>query len=78
MSAKKGGPRTCAACKGLLAEQRPVFLVGMPSGGIVGPFHAGCAAKLVDKAKRKVGQPPPTTYQQLGFWPSQRKDTLPE
>lgn len=55
MKRKAGGrvhhQRECFYCKGGIAEQQPVFLVGMPSGSIVGPFHAGCAEKVKLRAR---------------------------
>ena len=39
-------PRVCARCKGPISESRPVFLVYDNGGRIVGPYHAGCAARV--------------------------------
>lgn len=56
MSGKVAGKvhhqRECAWCHGGIASDRPVFLVAEKSGGIVGPFHAGCAARLAMEAKK--------------------------
>jgi len=47
------GPRICRRCQLPLAERRPVFLVGLTGGKIVGPLHAGCAERIVLAHKRK-------------------------
>lgn len=44
--------RECAYCHGGIAETRPVFLVTLPDGWIVGPYHAGCASKVAAEYKR--------------------------
>lgn len=70
-------PKRCAHCGGVLSERRPVFLVGHPSGRIVGPFHAGCAEHMVLAARQhhaEVGEVIATEY---GTWPSRREETLP-
>lgn len=46
-------PRICRRCQLPLAEKRPVFLVGLKGGAIVGPLHAGCAEKIALAQKRK-------------------------
>jgi hypothetical protein len=38
--------RMCAHCGAPISELRPVFLVDLGQEGIVGPYHAGCAARL--------------------------------
>jgi len=45
--------RYCAFCDAPLVETRPVFLVGDTNGNILGPFHAGCAARLALAHKGK-------------------------
>lgn len=45
-------PRICAGCQGVMTERRPVFLVATTAGTIVGPYHAGCAERVVLAAKR--------------------------
>lgn len=69
--------RECAYCKGGIAEQRPVFLVGLHNGDLVGPLHAGCARKVSDEARRKVLDPTfhPETAERFGRLP--REETLP-
>lgn len=55
-----------------------MFLVGNPSGTILGPFHAGCAERLkleAHRIKKMPGVPDATNY---GTWPSIREETLPE
>lgn len=70
--------RECLWCHAGIAEQRPVFLVQSVDGRILGPFHAGCAARL-KLAERKrptldsLGNPV-----QYGTWPISREETLPE
>lgn len=68
--------RYCLECNHPLAPYRPVFLVGEPSGRIMGPFHAGCAEKVVLRAKKKKGPEELSAFNQLGFWPSRREDEL--
>lgn len=46
-------PRICRRCQLPLAEKRPVFLVGLKGGQIVGPLHAGCAERIALAHKRK-------------------------
>lgn len=70
--------RICAQCGHPIAEQRPVFLVGTPSGHIVGPFHAGCAEHIslgMRRGRAAIGLGMGETY---GTWPSIREETLPE
>lgn len=69
--------RECAYCHGGIAEQRPVFLVHTPSGAIVGPYHAGCAAKEVEAAKKAgpASWEPTTKVERFGQMP--REETLP-
>jgi len=43
--------RLCVACGRFISEKRPVFLLGTPSGRIVGPYHAECARKVADAAR---------------------------
>lgn len=43
--------RVCLICQGPMPERRPVFVVADTSGMILGPFHSGCAAKLVERAR---------------------------
>lgn len=45
--------RECAYCHGGIAEVRPVWLLGLKGGQIVGPYHAGCAAKLAAQIRRQ-------------------------
>lgn len=77
-----GGPdgvqRVCAFCGHGIPEQRPVYLVGERFGNIVGPYHAGCAEKLVLVHKGKPEMPRPNASQVYGTFPSRREETLPE
>lgn len=45
--AKDGDRRTCRRCGREIQNVRAVFLVGSPSGRMVGPFHPTCAEWLV-------------------------------
>jgi hypothetical protein len=38
--------KKCPLCGGGISEKRPVWLLRFPSNQIMGPYHAGCAAKL--------------------------------
>lgn len=70
--------KLCAQCARPIAEQRPVYLVSLPGGRIVGPFHAGCAEHIslgLKKGREAVGLEAGETY---GAWPSRREETLPE
>lgn len=57
MTRRKPGPshhqRICAWCHAGIAEKRPVFLVRDGGGTIVGPYHAGCAERVVLDAKKR-------------------------
>lgn len=75
---RQGKLATCVQCQGLIPEQKPVYLVGTPSGRIIGPFHSGCAAHVVEgvkRGRRAVGE---TMAEDYGTWPSRREETLPE
>lgn len=81
MSLKTAGrvhhQRECAYCHGGIAEQRPVFLVADPNCNIVGPYHAGCAAKLVMRYRNKLNpEDIPGQFQGLIVGPP-REETLP-
>lgn len=69
--------KTCLWCHGLLSPQRPVFLVGTPSGRIVGPFHAGCAERLRLEAKKNPDSNWLKGSETWGEWPSRREETTP-
>lgn len=69
--------RGCLECGHPLAPQRPVFLVGEPSGRIMGPFHAGCAERVVLRAKKKKKAEELSAIHQLGIWPSRREEEVP-
>lgn len=45
-------PRLCAYCQSPLAERRPVYLLATTAGTIVGPYHAGCAERVVLAGKK--------------------------
>lgn len=44
---KVAKPRMCAFCNTPMMAQRPVFLLATTAGSIVGPYHAGCAERIV-------------------------------
>jgi hypothetical protein len=69
--------RVCVRCGAPLPERRPVFLVGHPSGRIVGPFHAGCAEGMTLDAKRHAATLDEVIGETYGDWPSRREETLP-
>lgn len=69
--------RTCLFCQVAIPEQRPVFLVGHPSGRIVGPFHAGCAERMVLAARKRMADPDHVIGESFGSWPSRREETMP-
>lgn len=48
---QKVEPRTCHFCGREIPDEKPVFLVAQVSGRIVGPFHADCAASIVERQK---------------------------
>lgn len=48
---KKAPPRECHYCGRDIDEMRPVFLVAEVSGRILGPFHAECAATIVERQR---------------------------
>jgi hypothetical protein len=52
---RKAPPRECHYCGRLLEVDRPVFLVAQVSGRILGPFHAECAAVVVERQRDLVG-----------------------
>lgn len=70
-------PRICAYCQSPLAERRPVYLLATTAGTIVGPYHAGCAERVVlsrrkgDAVVKVEGDP----YGML--LPHAREETLP-
>lgn len=70
-------PKRCLRCQGILSERRPPYLVGHPSGRIVGPFHAGCAERMVLDARKHTAKPDEVIGEQYGTWPSRREETLP-
>ena len=70
--------RECLACGKHISEQRPVFLVGAPTGDILGPFHSYCAERLKVDAARRRELKALQKYRKLGEWPSIREETLPE
>jgi hypothetical protein len=69
--------KTCAFCGGLIPEKRPVFLVAEASGGILGPYHAGCAERLAlaHKGAKSNGAIPGTHQGRIILPP--REETLP-
>lgn len=75
---RQGKLATCVQCQGLIPEQKPVYLVGTPSGRIIGPFHSGCASHVVEQARRGFTVAGQVNAEQLGTWPSIREETLPE
>lgn len=69
--------RKCALCGAGIAEQRPVFLVASFLGAIVGPYHAGCAARFMMAAERGESIPNALPLEKFGSWPSRREETIP-
>lgn len=69
--------RQCAYCRGGIADVRPVFVVAQTDGRILGPFHAGCAAKLVEQAKRGAEWGPMEAENLGQIVPKAREETLP-
>lgn len=70
-------PRRCAFCGGLMPADKPVFLVMSTLGGIVGPYHSGCAYKVAEEHK---GVPTTRSLPGLAFGrrvPEAREETLP-
>ena len=70
-------PKLCQRCHGVMSERRPVYLCRDENGRIYGPFHAGCAERVViqyraDKARelRAVESSPSTAMES-------REETLP-
>lgn len=70
-------PRICAGCKGPISEQRPVFLVATRAGTIVGPYHAGCAERIVLAKAHPESMPGTDGATNYGTWPTPREETLP-
>lgn len=69
--------KRCEGCGGILSMRRcPVFLT-LPSGRIVGPYHAGCAERIVLANKGKAPSPYLPTEQTYGRIPPGREETLP-
>jgi hypothetical protein len=80
MSARKLSPRRprlCGRCKTRIAEQRPVYLLATTDGAILGPFHADCASRLVETAKRNGGEEWRAQAEQFGALFRPREETLP-
>lgn len=81
MRRKRGGkvtkPRICAFCNAAIADQRPSFLVATEKGQVIGPYHAGCAERLVlvHKGKKEMERTPGATN--YGTILSVREETLP-
>lgn len=69
--------RVCIRCHGVIAEQRPPYLVGLGDGRIVGPFHAGCAERLSIEAEKRPGSNWLKGAAEVGTWPTRREETLP-
>lgn len=44
--------RTCAYCRSPIPAQRPPYLVRTAGGSFIGPYHAGCAERIVLMARR--------------------------
>ena len=63
--------KVCGVCELPIAELRAPFLVSTVNGQIVGPFHAGCAERIVLKAKKFVqeGKSPEELYRIYGRMP---------
>lgn len=70
-------PKRCALCGGMLGERRPVFLIAENTGAILGRYHAGCAAKLVEAHRGKDEMPGPNAAEELGHTLIAREETLP-
>lgn len=70
-------PRICAYCQSPLAERRPVFLLATTAGTIVGPYHAGCAERVVIASDeiRNRGLEPAASFGRIVHPP--REETLP-
>lgn len=75
--AKDKDRRTCTFCLAPISVNRPVFLVGTPSGRIVGPYHAGCAERVALMASRKVEEREPRGEDFGRIIPPAREETLP-
>lgn len=70
--------RECLYCHHGISDRRPVFLVGTKDGRILGPFHAGCASRLVEHARKNPTSNWLKGAVDFGEWPSIREETLPE
>lgn len=69
--------KVCILCHAPISESRPPYLVGHHSGRITGPYHAGCAEKLVLAARRRAAATEDAIGEQVGFWPLKREESMP-
>lgn len=67
----------CSYCAKPIAEQRAPYLVSPVGGHIVGPFHAGCAERIVllSRKRREIPEVPGATN--YGTVLDAREETLP-
>lgn len=70
-------PLFCVVCGGPLSERRPATLIAEPGGTFKGPYHMGCAEKLVVAYQRGdlTGPLPGRTYGH--DWTAPREETTP-
>lgn len=73
----KSKQRQCAWCAHGIAENRPVFLLSPVGGHIVGPFHAGCAERIVLLARKRREIPEVPGATNYGTVLDAREETLP-
>ena len=70
--------RKCTWCHGPISQSRPLFLVAMSSGAVLGPFHAGCAERLKIQAMKMLPEESALGGERFGTWPLRREETVPE
>lgn len=74
---RKPALQVCAYCATPIAEQRPPYLLSPVGGHIVGPFHAGCAERIVLLARKRRELPEVPGATNYGTVLDAREETLP-
>lgn len=60
-----------------MSETRPVYLVATTAGTIIGPYHAGCAERLVISKDRDLFGKAGESQDYVVYGSVPREETLP-
>jgi hypothetical protein len=55
-SRERRSSRECLYCGHVIDDARPLYLVALVGGSVVGPFHPFCSAKVIARQKASEGK----------------------